>query len=71
MAPLSVFGWANYIDGGNVHVVPVSDLKTHVIDVTGECWCHPRIEREGLSSILVHNSSDGREKYERGERRAA
>jgi hypothetical protein len=48
------------VDGN--HVVPVDDLREH--SVTG-CWCRPTDD----DGILVHNSLDGREHYERGERK--
>ena len=44
------------------HVVPDNDLKEH--DVAGACWCAP-VEHNG---VIVHNSMDRREFYERGER---
>ena len=46
---------------GQLHVVPVNDLRDHVTSV--DCWCCP-IDDDG---IIVHNSLDGREKYENGE----
>lgn len=50
------------------HVVPVNDLREHVEDGAG-CWCCPRIDERVGGTIIVHNSMDGREKYETGERR--
>lgn len=44
------------------HVMPLKDLREHV--VSEGCWCGP-VEDEG---VMVHNSMDGREAYERGER---
>ena len=44
------------------HVYPVNDLREHTVT---ECWCHP-VDDDG---IMVHNSLDGREMYEREERR--
>ena len=46
-----------------LEVSPKSDLKEHLSGET--CWCRPFID----DGILVHNSSDEREKYERGERK--
>lgn len=43
------------------HVVPYQDLKEH--DVDDICWCRP-YEDDG---VIVHNSMDKRERYERGE----
>jgi hypothetical protein len=47
------------IDG--THVYPVNDLREHSVT---NCWCEP-VDDDG---IMVHNSLDGRELYERGER---
>lgn len=45
------------------HVVPNCDLRLHQLDPT--CWCEPVQDVEG-TGILIHNSADGREKYEQG-----
>jgi len=50
--------WA--VDGN--HVYPVKDLRKHSIK---DCWCRPT-EDDG---VVVHNSLDGREHYERGDRK--
>lgn len=42
-------------------VYPLDDLRDHEPD-SKECWCRPR-EMDG---VLVHNSMDERESYERG-----
>jgi hypothetical protein len=58
-------GKASYAMGWNVvgnHVYPVNDLRKHLVT---NCWCNPG-DDEG---IAVHNSLDGREQYERGERK--
>jgi hypothetical protein len=44
------------------HVCPVNDLREHLLT---DCWCGPT-DDDGL---VVHNSLDGREFYERGERK--
>ena len=44
------------------HVYPLSDLREHSLR---NCWCRP-IDDDG---IMVHNSLDGRELYECGERK--
>jgi len=44
------------------HVVPIDDLREHIIDES--CWCHPH-EDDGT---IIHNSMDLREKYEMGKR---
>lgn len=48
------------------HIIPVGDLKPHDTDGS-ECWCLPEYDEE--DDIYVHNSLDGREKYETGERK--
>ena len=50
-------------DTGQRHVIPQDDLKPH--DLINYCWCNP-VDDEG---IIVHNSMDKREEYERGERK--
>lgn len=45
------------------HVIPLDDLREH--DCNEDCWCRP-IEDEG---VYIHNSMDGREKFEIGERK--
>jgi len=47
------------------HVVPVNDLREHSTDSDVPCWCRPE-EDDG---VTVHNSMDGRERYETGERK--
>ncbi len=49
-----------------IHVVPIDDLREHIED-NDRCWCRPRVEDDGM--VIVHNSMDGREKYETGERK--
>jgi hypothetical protein len=44
------------------HVLPVNDLRGHSLT---DCWCCP-VYDEG---VIVHNSLDGREFYESGERK--
>lgn len=51
-----------------VHVYPVGDLRDHVIDNHGECWCGPTIQHEPDGTLIIHNSLDGREEYETGKR---
>jgi hypothetical protein len=48
------------------HVVPMHDLREHVVDGDGSCWCKPSYDEE--YRIFTHNSADGREAYERGAR---
>lgn len=46
-----------------IHVLPINDLCEH--EETETCWCKPRYD-EG---VIVHNSMDGREHFETGERK--
>jgi hypothetical protein len=48
------------IDGN--HVYPVKDLREHSLT---DCWCRPTDD----DGIVVHNSLDGREQYEHGDRK--
>lgn len=50
------------------HVYPLNDMREHIVD-GGTCWCKPRVEYCGFGRVVVHNSADGREAYERGERK--
>jgi hypothetical protein len=45
------------------HVWPRNDLKEHILEES--CWCRPCRE-EVNPDILIHNSMDRREEYERG-----
>lgn len=47
------------------HVMPINDLRDHTLST--DCWCRP-FSDEG---VIVHNSMDRREEYERGERKAS
>jgi len=46
------------------HVAPTNDLRDHSTNSDKPCWSRPR-ENDG---VIVHNSMDGREKHETGER---
>jgi hypothetical protein len=48
------------------HVVPLNDLRDHNTDGDASCWCGPIANDDG---VIVHNSMDGREKFETGERK--
>lgn len=51
------------------HLTPTGDLREHVHDERGKCWCRPAIECGGDGVwYVVHNSMDGREAFERGDR---
>ena len=47
------------------HVIPLDDLREH--DLSDDCWCHPT-EDDDAVGLFVHNSMDGREAFETGER---
>jgi len=47
------------------HVIPLNDLREHSSDSDKPCWCKPH-EEDG---VIVHNSMDGREQFETGERK--
>lgn len=49
---------------GDVHVLPVDDLREHEQSIA--CWCVPRLERvdESTALVVVHRSADGRELVE-------
>lgn len=49
-----------------IHIVPLSDLREHG---GADCWCQPEL-LDGWD-IIKHNSMDGREAFERGERRVS
>ena len=52
-------------EDGTHHIVPLDDLDGHVTrDET--CRCQPELNENGH---VVHNAFDGREAYERGERK--
>jgi hypothetical protein len=51
---------------GPLHVVPIGDLREH--ELSAECWCAP-IEDADTPNLWSHNSADGREAFERGERK--
>lgn len=49
---------------GDLHVVPIDDLREH--DLTMLCWCNPRRDHEERY-VIGHNAMDQRERYETGE----
>lgn len=51
------------------HIYPLNDLREHEFTHNGECWCDPQIEYGERNVLCVHNSLDGREKYERRQRK--
>ena len=50
----------------HLHLVPINDLREH--DLTITCWCRPTHDEEE-PNVIVHNSMDGREAFETGERK--
>lgn len=62
---MSRTGWEclGPFEGKPATVYPLDDLREHEPD-NADCWCRP-LEDEGL---LIHNSMDQRETYERGRR---
>jgi len=64
------YGWkvnSKTVEGiWRAHVMPLNDLRNHIESIW--CWCKPLRDDED-NSILIHNSADDREKYERGERK--
>ena len=51
------------VPGLGVHCVPVGDLRDHMDE---DCPCKPVKNEDGL---WMHNSFDGREAFEEGERK--
>jgi hypothetical protein len=43
------------IPDGNVHVIPVKDIKEHEESIT--CWCHPNISAD-YENLVIHNAFD-------------
>jgi len=50
--------------GGITHIYPMGDLRDH--QISKKCWCSPKVED---GSLVIHNSMDGREAFETGERK--
>lgn len=48
------------------HVYPLHDLREHITEGGGVCWCKPT-EDEEQPGLWVHHAFDQREKYETGE----
>ena len=47
-----------------VHVVPINDVRAHDESDGATCWCAPRVLEEAGGHVIVHNSADGRERWE-------
>lgn len=52
---------------GERHVIPIGDTREHTL--SERCWCCPELEDGDEGDVFVHNSHDGREKYETGVRK--
>jgi hypothetical protein len=50
----------------DLHVYPIDDIFNHKL-VGTTCQCGPKIQVEGATLIVVHNSFDKRELFENGE----
>ena len=50
-----------------MQVMPINDTREHVD--TKDCWCEPRLDPVAEVPTYVHNSADGREAFQRGERK--
>lgn len=55
----------NWLLDENLHVMPINDLRPH--DSHPQCWCNPKPDDE-CPDVILHNSMDGREAFEIGER---
>lgn len=51
-----------------IHILPIEDLKDHT-DLGDDCWCMPRIELVAGTKLIVHNSLDHREYFEKDKKR--
>lgn len=58
--------WKVEKDEHGTRVWPLDDLREHTMDE--RCWCKPFLVD---GTIVVHNAMDGRERFERGERKAS
>lgn len=52
----------NQKSGIDIHVMPVGDLREHIM--SADCPCKPDIEVVGADLIYIHHSWDGREYFE-------
>lgn len=50
---------------GGLHVMPLNDLREH--ELNRSCWCRPTYDEE--DNLIIHNSLDCREQFERHERK--
>ena len=54
-ASLLFCGWVSFPP----HVFPLNDTRAHIAD---DCWCEPKHR----GRLIIHQSQDRREEYERG-----
>lgn len=47
-----------------MHVVPVDDLVEHDTAIDSECVCGPHRQDVPGGFLVIHNSLDGRERFE-------
>lgn len=59
--------WVVINFGRFYHVVPKSEVNDHHPQ---DCRCQP-LPDDDYETVIIHNAFDGREKFERGERRAS
>lgn len=46
---------------GSWHVIPLDDLKEHV--VSEHCWCEPEVDLDHEDDLIfTHNALDGRDR---------
>jgi len=47
------------LDGNEIHVAPINDIREHILDVN--CNCNPEIKNEDEFKIVIHSAWDFRE----------
>ena len=52
----------SYSHSNAKHVWPPNDVRQHIF--SSGCWCQPMTNVVGDTTIIVHNSADGRELVE-------
>jgi hypothetical protein len=58
-------GWTFIVFGDFVHLLPEDEMECHH---PKGCLCMPRVD-EIDEGMIIHNSLDGREAFEEGERK--
>ena len=61
----TTMAWLVASTDDGIHVTPMDDYRPH--DYTSKCWCRP-VEDAEEPDMWMHNSLDGREAFETGER---